>query len=869
MPVASTANALAWVGNAGAIFQVDVTLPTQQGNTNNFGQLQLLLNSRSRGISNVNIGSVNFSTFRPGIYNTMNFPIPPAIRTALGGAAFNDLTFQFLISSPGTGQGTYLFDNLRVHSVALVTAVAGTLPPPGYGRSVDLVVFGGGTPVAQSFDVGPVQVPDSFHLKLGTTVNTTVQLALGYDGNPAFTCTYGPDSSDPNWRTYIWLSCTGGFHPGDLVSANWAQLTILGGSASTQKLRAQLAKNPIGDQTGANILETMPTWWGDFDACAPATAAVPPSPPSTSCANQVAKASQIVTAYFNKVNNSNNPPNWIVTPTPEFAPRHADGTPFDTSTGAPPPNDPAFDESGSLNPGGSFDAGYHVWGNVSPNLDTSANPPHATLHAEANVSANLVLFGQNVEAAKLQWQINSDSGPIMPTSLPSPTATGELHCYILGSELQNNGPQNITAQGFTFNCHDSQESDFGSIDVWIFSIKFGPTIGYGLTTSGTVPPSGSGFSSLTVAPDLSLGVHIFGGVDVVVASGGVDAKVDLIDVMPSVTGGASWSLTTDPTACNATLTTSVPGTITVGSLGGEVDLVASFCVIFCHDESWKIFEWNPLASKTFSLFDYESTQVMPLPVFACKADLNVAITNPPNGATKRAGYPVSLNGSASDSFVTLNGFNISTSGDAVPCNNLSWMLTDTTDTGVSPIIGTGCNLSATFPQPLGSSAEWTINLSATDQYFGAVNGPITEIGLAAPQSITINALPQGVYIDALVVPCPGGQNCGTVYSFSDSPTRVVTNYISGPVQLRGSMVPSSSPPTCTLWTATDTSNSTTSNIATTDDSIPFSIVSWTPANPAGQYTVNMITDSGACVAGTSPTGTFGTNSVTVTFSFTH
>src|SRR5260370_10527980 len=134
----------------------------------------------------------------------------------------------------------------------MVLAGPGTQPPPGYGGSVDLVVFGN-TSVTQIFPIGPVQVPNGFHLKLGTAGATTVQLQLGFDGTAAFTCTYGADPSDPSGKSYILTSCTGGNQAGDLVSANWVRLSIVGGYA-TIKLRAQLSPNPIADLLRGGII---------------------------------------------------------------------------------------------------------------------------------------------------------------------------------------------------------------------------------------------------------------------------------------------------------------------------------------------------------------------------------------------------------------------------------------------------------------------------------------------------------------------------------------------------------------------------------------------------------------------------------------
>jgi hypothetical protein len=111
-----------------------------------------------------------------------------------------------LILNSGEGdRRTFRFDNLRVHSVPPPSDTS----PAGYGTSVDLVAIGS-TPATQLFDVGIVQVPDSFHLKLGTVGTTTVRLALGYEGTPSFTCTYGADSTDLTDKSYSLRSCTVG-----------------------------------------------------------------------------------------------------------------------------------------------------------------------------------------------------------------------------------------------------------------------------------------------------------------------------------------------------------------------------------------------------------------------------------------------------------------------------------------------------------------------------------------------------------------------------------------------------------------------------------------------------------------------------------
>jgi hypothetical protein len=194
-PIASTATALAGIGDTGALLQIDILIPVQPGNAENSGYIQPYVSSKSRGLSKVALTQVFFNSYRDGIYTTIGFPVPTAVGSALKGATFSDLTFEFDISSPGKTTGTYLLDNLRVHSVPLVQSPTSDTPiPPGYGGSVDLVVYGD-APVAQTFNLGPTQIPEGFHLKMGTHGATTVQLQLGLDGSPAVTCTYDQDGT--------------------------------------------------------------------------------------------------------------------------------------------------------------------------------------------------------------------------------------------------------------------------------------------------------------------------------------------------------------------------------------------------------------------------------------------------------------------------------------------------------------------------------------------------------------------------------------------------------------------------------------------------------------------------------------------------
>src|SRR5215471_12527370 len=372
-PVASTGTALAGIGEAGATFALDVLLPPAPAPRREAGSLRLVLSCRSRGIHHADLGAVHVSSSEAGIYTTVKFAIPQHVRQALAGAIYDDLTFRLKLKAPRRRSAAtrYLFDNLRVHSPGM--------PPSGPGESVDLVALLSyspmqSTPGVASFPVGLVQVPQSFHVKLGSAgPSGSVQLDLGYGSTPFVTCTY---DAGPDGTAYHLAACSGGVDAGALIGADFASLTILSGDASAgpTKIRAQLALNPVGDTAGAGVIPPMPTFWGDTPA----------------------SASQIVTDYFNAVHAAQpitTEERWIQTPVPEFARRSSDGSPHNNLLGPPPPHDPPFDQEGHLNPGGLWDAYWRLAGHLTTDNANNDN----TTHFDARFSSHVVLWGDDQE----------------------------------------------------------------------------------------------------------------------------------------------------------------------------------------------------------------------------------------------------------------------------------------------------------------------------------------------------------------------------------------------------------------------------------------------------------------------------------------
>jgi hypothetical protein len=602
-PVDSSATALAGIGNTGALLQIDIRIPKLScDDEESSGSINGYVSSPSRGLNHVSLGQVDFSHYRAGIYNTISFTIPEDVGSALGGATFSDLTFEFDVTNPDAAKGAYLFDNLRVHSVELVQSPTGTPPPPGYGGSVNLVVFGN-APVAQSSALGPTQIPNGFHLKLGTSGGTTVELQLGLDGNPAFTCTYIPDATDSTGHSYILQSCKEGFKAGDLVNSNWVHLAIVDGD-STQEIRAQIAMNPMGDLTGAGLLPPMPTFWGDADTCIPAPVSGTVVTTSPSCASQVAEANQIVTNYFQQVIDAHPAPNWIVMPVPEFALRHGSSTtntsakrlaltPDDASTGPI-----SFSAGDDLNPGGTFDAYWTLNGSLTPTAVAGTDQNKTQFNTQ--FFGDVVLFGKDVSIMSTQVTAETDSPETTPVSL-SGTGTGTVSLVVFGSEVPGGSFSVDPSKGFTVNPTSNHEYDLPSIHVWIFSLTLGATANAGLKASSSAAPSG--FSDLTVTPNASVGLHVSGGVNLVIAKGTVDAKVDLASFSTPLVAQTNWT-TDSSSACVITANGSASGDKTIGSGGGEVDLNATvgICPI-CYSGSYTLFKWDPLASTSSSLFN--------------------------------------------------------------------------------------------------------------------------------------------------------------------------------------------------------------------------------------------------------------------------
>ena len=865
-PVASTATALAGIGTEGSLLQLDIQLPsdshrlqrkwTEGCDPANTGWITAFVSSRSRGLILAPLGKVSFKHLRTGTYNTIAFTIPGRVNSALEGKDFNDLVFEFVIASPEKVPGKYLFDNLRVHSVEFVQSPTGNPPPAGYGGSLNLVVRGD-VPVSKLFDLGPVQIPAGFHLKRGTAGSSSVKLELGLDSKPAVTCTYTPDDSDKSDRSYTLQDCDGANVAGDLVSANWISIAIQGGSSS-QQIRAQIALNPLGDQAGSGLIPPMPTFWGDADACTPAPVAGTVVTTSKSCKHQTSQANKIITDYFNQVRSSNPPHNWIVAPVPESATRHGDGTPTNHLTGKPISNavepldnstssaDPTFDTGGDLNPGGSFDAYWRLSGNLSPTA--VAGTDENLTHFDANFTAHSVLFGEDLDVVDAKLTADTDSGETTPKYKPA-TSSGNLHFYVLGEEIPSGGLSFDPSAGFSVDPSWSQEYNLPPLQVWIFSITLGALVDADLNAQGSAALSGA---DLSVIPTASLGGHVSGGIDLGIASGSVDAKVNLISLSTPMTAQAKWVINTKPNVCATLMNGSLKGDLNLSSGGGKVDLEATFGICpLCDTESYTLFKWKPLASETWNLFsDTIDTQLFELPTSMCKFPITAKIASPTQGATLSSGLPITLSGSAAP-----NDPNLSYT------STYQWTFTKGANASNVTILSGGntANPVVLFGAPTsGTSSTWTIGMTATTTVTDTSNHPITQTASATPVTVKVSNLHNGVYIAQIINKegVPAVLDDSGALEVGNFPLPItITGIVSGAT---GTLNTTFTVAPCNDQTAACTSPGPAVALPVTGAATSTPAALWTFGFDGGYYKITMTTMAGTSLFGSASEIIFGT-----------
>lgn len=693
-PLPSTAVALAGIADPGAQVLLDVSVPAQLGNPHNAGSLELVIRCPSRGVQRKNVGKLELDARPPDSYRTIRFGLPGDLRAQLAGGAFTDLVFELALQAPGKVSGTYRFDHLRVR--------ADSTEPPGAGLSVDLTAIKVYSPPADSpgeahFSVGAVQIPRAFHVRQGSAKGGSARLELGFGSTPVATCLYAGASTG---ASYDFQSCTSDVQSGDILSADFARLTILGGDqgAGPTKVRAQLAENPLGDEVGRGLLPPIPTFWGD----------------------SADESDQIINAYSGELNaGTRTRERFITFPVPEFANRHGDGAGRNLLDPQlpPPANDPPFDQEGHMNPGGQWDAYWRFQGGLS----TPETEQRHTTQLDADLSAHVVVWGKDQTVLTLSAGVQTDNGLVFPDHFGASSVSGGVHLFLFKTNELPGGGDQTSSGGFNFHIAGARSFDAPAIHVWIFAVQVGLTAEAEMTVTGEV--TRRGFQA-TATPTMAVGGHLFGGVDVGIASGGVDATVEFIHLSTPLEASATWHVSTSPEVCRGSLDFLLDGHALISTLGGKVDLVAKFGVCpFCDHERMNIFRWTGKELGDQALFHFsQKAQHFPLATSLCRQPLTVTIVNPKPGGTAQKGIPLTLSGSAerppfadTDQTIVLP--------TPIDCSLLTWTSNQDGDEGFP---GT-CAPEVTF----NSLGTHTVTLKATDS-FGETGSATRDINVVEP-----------------------------------------------------------------------------------------------------------------------------------------
>jgi hypothetical protein len=726
--LAATSPGFSFLSDAGSKVAVDVLLPTQQPNPYYYGALQLFVSCPSRSVYNQYLGQVELTGSPLGVYRTLKFNLTDFVRNSLRGASYTDLTFTFALNSPANALGTYLLDNVRIKSPANTT-------PLGPGQSVDLVALKSYTPPSSTpgevhFTAGVVQIPRSFHVKLGDSGTGTARLELGLGTAVTLTCTFAAADGGTSYR---FSSCTKASNPGDLVAADFARLTVVQGDASAgaTKIRAQLALNPLGDELGTGLLTPIPTYWGET----------------------ATEINQIASAFFEEQKAAVKTEHRTINlPVPEFAKRHGTGEPVDLLDPSlpPPPNDPPFDYAGHLNQGSDWDAYWRLRGGVTP---TEEPGPRHTSQFDAEASVHAVLWGGDIELVRMVSTVNTDNGVVTVDRFDQPSASASLHTFLLEGayEVPGGGDTSVVG-GLNWGGSMSRSFDAPPIGLWIFSITVGVNASASVFATGDLRVDGF---HLAVTPQLTAGCHLTGGIDIGIVAGGVDVRIDLIDVSTPITGDLTWHVTTAPAVCKAGVDLNFGADLKLKSMGGSVDLVLRLGICpFCWEESWNLFSWGGLdLGPARPIFRINPTIAdFSLPAALCHRDPVATIYSPAPTDTITQGIATTFFGTAIRPPYLESGGGIPPLPYQLPCSSLTWTSSDPSDldfptTGCNPVVQfmTGgartITLTATgdpgesdttaaniVVQAVAPGTPLSASISNPSPINGAVSGPITIAG---------------------------------------------------------------------------------------------------------------------------------------------
>jgi len=452
-----------------------------------------------------------------------------------------------------------------------------------------------------------------------------------------------------------------------------------------------------------------------------------------------------------------------------------------------------------MDEGGLFDAFWTLTGGV--NYVSYPDTDRATTHLDADFGTHAVILGIPVKVMGVSASADTDTGETTPIHL-DPVSKLQANLNVLGLDYP---AVNVSTSGQfekTIPLFNSPDYDLVPIRIWIFKISAGVKAQSGLTVGGGVSTRGL---DLTLTPEGSIQGYLFGGVDVFVASGGVQANVDLIRIKAPVVADVSWFIDPSPASCSGTIQGSLDSDFTLSSGGGEVDLVASFGLCpFCDDESWTIFNWPPVYETSFPVL-HESLNfaTFELPTSLCTGNAVTASIQPLGTVYGAIDY--SLSGIAFSNN-TSTGF-----GTPISCSNFTW----SANTPGDSIIGVGCDAKIRFAN---TPHQSRIGLSVSHSVIDSFGRTLTETGTATPLNVSVATLAPGVHITTVL-------NADTNKTVPFTPLQELAGPTPGGYILSGTLVPPAGVDTSSIkykWTVSHQGVTTdiTCSLANLDACVP-------------------------------------------------
>ncbi|HEX3763326.1 MAG TPA: hypothetical protein VHW23_31745 [Kofleriaceae bacterium] len=619
-----TAADIAPLTQPSAFVAIDMAVPTQQPNPFWFGATQMFVSCPAQNVYNQYLGQIELTGRRLGGFQTYRFAVPTFVQQQLAGHDCANFSLTFVINVPSSGTGVYRVDNLRFKTANDPTST-------GTGASLDLVALRtvsppGSTPGTASFAERRVQVPDSFHVAQGRSGTGQLTLLLAAAAGDRTTCTYtGADQG----TSYRFASCSRGEQPGDLVIAGAATMTIVAGDATAgdTKVKAQLAVDPTGDELVSG-LTPIPTFWGD----------------------SAADTATISSAYFTRVSDNPQGGAQVTLPTPEIGKRAANPVRIRNrlDPNAPPltPHDPPFDQYGDVGGSDLANAYWTLTGHLDGSAGASSNFT-TSIDAKAAVHGQLLGIDQEILSGHIVY--NSDSGTVTATGRTGGSATGSAEVDLFGASVASVSlDQSVTKRTLYSN---TVGFSLPVITFGIFSVDLGLSATVGVDLDSTTRVDGLLF---TLTPSAVATASVSANVNAVIASGGISANIQLIDLQLPITASAVWGVNTSPDVCKAVLDFNADANATVSVGAGSINAHVTFgdCDFFglCDTENWTITSWGPLASTTIPFLNIHQDAAVTVPFLGsvCNLPFNMAIDCGGDGQTVVPGLPIAFAGPAQD-----------------------------------------------------------------------------------------------------------------------------------------------------------------------------------------------------------------------------